>query len=173
MIATSQPLVVLPRPPSRFGYLMGLYGENHARLQRLFAVAELQADAYRSSVDDGLDIYLEVLERHAYTLELRLSYAVRDPETGNPDPSAYVRCYQDARMAEATHCYAGRRWQDVLGLDADARTVIGHRLRMNAFLSKWLEYLADQGHSRFTLKPCAPFAVLAAQRDDASSVASA
>jgi len=29
--------------------------------------------------------------------------------------------------------------------------VVGHRLRMNVFLSKWLEYLSELGHSHFTL----------------------
>jgi len=157
---------VLPRPPSRFGYLMGLYSENYLRLQRLFAVNSLEADRYRSSLDDGLDLCLDVLERHPYTLELRLTYAVRDPLTGQPDPSAFLRCYRDAQMAEVTHCYVGRGWQDVLGLDADARTIIGHRLRMNAFLSKWLEYLAEQGHSRFTLRPdSTPLTELDASRE--------
>ncbi len=151
----SKPAIWLPRPPSRFGYLMGLYGENYLRLQRLFWVDNLQASAYRSSVDDGLDLRLDIVERHPYTVELYLTYELQDPLTGQPDPSAYLRCYRDAKMAEVTHCYVGSRWQDVLGLDADARTVIGHRLRMNAFLSKWLEYLAEQGHSHFTLMPTA------------------
>lgn len=138
---------------SRFGYLMALYGENFLRMQRIFAVDELAIGSYRSSVDDGLDLRLDLLDRHPYTLELRLTYHLRDPLTGELDPSAYLRFYRDARMAEATHCYVGRRWQDVLGLNAPARTVVGHRLRMNVFLSKWLEYLAELGHSRFTLQP--------------------
>jgi uncharacterized protein YqiB (DUF1249 family) len=137
---------------SRFGYLMALYAENFVRLQRVFAVADLKSDHYRSTVDDGLDLRVDVLERHPYTLELRLTYDLRDPHTGELDPSAFLRVYRDARMAEVTHCYVGRRWQDTLGLNAPARTVVGHRLRMNAFLSKWLEYLGDQGHSRFTLQ---------------------
>jgi uncharacterized protein YqiB (DUF1249 family) len=152
---------------------MGLYGENYLRLQRLLQIEALDGVAYRSSVDDGLDLHIEFLERHPYTLELRLTYALRDPHTGNPDPSAYLRCYQDARMAEVTHCYVGRRWQDVLGLDADARTVIGHRLRMNAFLSKWLEYLAEQGHSPFTLKPSEPLVPGALLGETAPFIASA
>ncbi len=150
-----KPDIQLPRPPSRFGYLMGLYGENFVRLQRLFGVDQLEADAYESSIDDGLDVRLDVIERHPYTLEIYLTYNLLDPATGQPDPSAYLRFYRDAQMVEVTHCYVGRRWQDVLGLNADTRTIIGHRLRMNAFLSKWLEYLAEQGHSRFTLKASA------------------
>ncbi len=138
---------------SRFSYLMGLYAENYQRLDRLFGVESLAADGFRSSIDDGLDLRLQVIERHRYTIELRMTYELTDPVTGEPDPSAYLRCYRDARVAEVTHCYIGRRWQDVLGLNASTRKVVGHRLRMNAFLSKWLEFLADQGHSRFTLQP--------------------
>lgn len=130
---------------------MALYSENYLRLQRIFSCESLPPGHYRSSIDDGLDLHMQVLEQHPYTVEMCLTYAVRDPATGRPDPSAYLRCYRDAKMAEVTHCYIGKRWQDVLGLDADAKTVVGHRLRMNAFLSKWLEYLADQGHSQFTL----------------------
>lgn len=136
---------------SRFGFLMGLYAENYCRLERVFGLPELRDEHMVSSVDDGLDLYLQVIERHPYTLELKLTYGIVDALTGQPDPSAFLRIYRDARMAEVTHCYAGKRWQDVLGLDAPARTVVGHRLRMNVFLSKWLEYLGDQGHSPFTL----------------------
>ena len=138
---------------SRFGYLMGLYAENYQRFERLFGIERLDGDSFRSSVDDGLDLRLHVIARHRYTVELRLTYELTDPVTGEADPSAYLRCYRDARVAEVTHCYVGRRWQDVLGLDASARRIVGHRLRMNAFLSKWLEFLSDQGHSRFTLAP--------------------
>ena len=46
--------VALPKL-SRFSWLMGLYAENHARLQRLFAPADLACGAYVSSIGDGLD----------------------------------------------------------------------------------------------------------------------
>lgn len=137
---------------SRFGYLMALYAENHLRLTRMFPLEELSTDHWISRIDDGLDLRLDILERHPYTLEVRLTYELTDPVTGELDPSAYLRHYRDARMSEVTHCYVGRRWQDALGLEASARTVLGHRLRMNVFLSKWLQYLAEQGHSRFTLQ---------------------
>ena len=142
--------VALPKI-SRFGWLMGLYGENHARLQRLFAPAELATGVYLSSVGDGLDVRLEVLECHAYTSELRLSYGLVDPHTGMADPSASLRLYRDARQVEATHCYAGRRWQDVIGMFPPPEQILDHRLRMNTFLGKWLQYLAEQGHGVATL----------------------
>jgi len=31
--------------------------------------------------------------------------------------------------------------------------MFGHRLRMNSFLNKWLDYLVGQGHGPHTLVP--------------------
>jgi uncharacterized protein YqiB (DUF1249 family) len=141
----------LPRL-SRFGWLMALYAENHTRLSRLFAPMSLAPGGYASSVGDGLDLQLDVIEQHRYTTELRLTYAMQDPLTGQPDPSAYLRLYHDTRQVEATHCYIGRRWQDVMGLYPPPAELLGHRLRINTFLGKWLEYLAERGHGAGTLQ---------------------
>ena len=137
---------------SRFGWLMALYAENHARLQRLFDPAHLSPGLYVSAIGDGLDVHLEVLECHAYTTALRMSYGLRDPQTGMADPSANLRLYRDARQVEATHCYAGRRWQDVIGMFPPPAQVLDHRLRMNTFLGKWLQYLSERGHGVATLR---------------------
>ena len=142
----------LPRL-GRFGWLMGLYAENHLRLVRLFAPSRLSPGSHVSSIGDCLDVRLDVLERHPYTLELRLTYDLRDPLTGEPDPSAYLRVYSDARQVETTHCYVGRRWQDVMGLFPPPAELVDHRLRMNTFLGKWLEYLSERGHGVATLLP--------------------
>ena len=137
---------------SRFGWLMGLYAENFALLTRLFEPADLAAGTWISSIGDGLDLQLQVVEQHRFTSELRLSYAMLDPVTGEPDPSAFVRLYRDARQVEATHCYVGRRWQDVLGMFPPPAQLLDHRLRMNTFLGKWLHYLGAQGHGVATLE---------------------
>ncbi|MCE2945045.1 MAG: DUF1249 domain-containing protein [Lysobacteraceae bacterium] len=143
----------LPYPAfGRFAWLMELYGESYQRLERMFGPGRLEAGHYVSSVGDGLDLHVEVLERHAHTVELRLSYALRDPVTGRPDPSAVLRTYLDSRQVEATTCHVGRRWQDALGLEAPPKVVMGHRLRMNSFLSKWLAYLEGLGHGPMTLR---------------------
>jgi uncharacterized protein len=148
---------VIARPRStpklnRFAWLMALYTENHQRLTRVFHPDALAEGVYVSSVGDGLDLRLDVLAQHAYTVELRLSYAMIDPLTGEPDPSAYVRQYRDASQVEATHCYVGRRWQDVIGLHALPAEILDHRLRMNTFLGKWLQYLGERGHGVGTLE---------------------
>jgi len=138
--------------PGRFGFLMGLYAENYHRLAKLFAPQELAPGFYVSSVDDGLDVRLQVQEKHPYTLELELTYNFVDAHTGQPSPSAQLRMYTDAHVAEALHCHPGRHLWQVLGPFPPAHTVLQHRLRMNGFLSRWLEYLAEQGHSMGTLE---------------------
>ena len=143
---------------SRFGWLMALYAENHTRLVRMFQPAAMLVGRHVSSVGDGLDLELGVIEQHRYTTELRLTYAMQDPMTGQPDPSAYLRLYHDTRQLEATHCYLGRRWQDVLGMYPPPSELIGHRLRMNTFLGKWLEYLGERGHGAGTLRWQPPIA---------------
>ena len=137
---------------SRFGWLMALYAENHGRLVRLFDPGHLAPGQYLSQVEGALSVRLDVLAQHAYTTELRLSYTMLDPATGEPDPSAYLRLYRDAGQVEATHCYVGRRWQDVIGMFPPPSEVVDHRTRMNTFLGKWLQYLHDQGHGLATLR---------------------
>lgn len=151
MSMVSSARVSIHRPPSRFAWLMGLYAENYRRLCRLIEIERLiqgEQSAHVSSVGDGLDLHVEVLARHRYMLELRMSYAFTDPLTGQPEPNAHVRVYTDARQAEVTHCYVGRQWQDLLGAHPPARALFAHRLCMNTFLSKWLEHLQHGGHGR-------------------------
>lgn len=136
----------------RFGWLMGLYAENFRRMTRLFEPADLAPGRYISTIGNGLDVQLDVLHQHVYTTELRLTYTLRDPVTGEPDPSAFLRLYRDAKQAEATHCYVGRRWQDVIGMYPPPAELLDHRMRMNTFLGKWLQYLAESGHGVATLR---------------------
>jgi uncharacterized protein len=139
--------------PGRFAWLMGLYAENYHRLARLFAPQRLAVGSYLSSLDDGLDLRVDVLERHRYTLDLHMTYCFVDHETGEPSPSAQLRMYQDAHMAEVMHCHADRRLARAIGPLRPARSIFQQRLRMSSFLNRWLEYLAEQGHSIGTLEP--------------------
>jgi len=156
MSELAEPVVTMAAPPPRLGiprlsrlrWLMGLYAENFRAFARLFPVADLAPGRYHSSVADGRDLRLDVIERQPYTTILRLTYTdIIDPISGEPDPSAYLRLYHDSRQLEATHCYIGRNWQDV--------TLVEHRLRMNTFLAKWLDYLRECGHQHATLRTLA------------------
>lgn len=139
--------------PSRFAWLMGLYAENYHRLARLFAPQRLASGVYVSSVDDRLDVRLDVVEHHRYTLDLRMTYCFVDGLTGELAPSAHLRMYRDAHMAEVMHYHADPRLERELGPLPAARTLFQRRVRMNSFLNRWLEYLAEQGHSVGTLEP--------------------
>ncbi|MFI4953540.1 MAG: DUF1249 domain-containing protein [Burkholderiales bacterium] len=148
---------VLERPqsllPSRFSWLMGLYAENYHRLARLFAPQALGIGSYVSSLDDGLDVRLDVQQHHRYTLDLHLTYCFLDSETGESAPAAQLRMYHDAHMAEVIDCRADRRLARAIGALQPARSILLQRVRMSSFLNRWLEYLAEQGHSIGTLEP--------------------
>ncbi len=139
--------------PSRFSWLMSLHGENYQRLARLFAPQRLAAGSYRSSVDDRLDVLLDVIEHHPYTIDLILTYSLRDPESGGLVPSANIRMYRDAQMAEVLSYHSDQRLERAIGPLPPARTVLERRVRQSSFLNRWLEYLGEQGHSIATLEP--------------------
>ena len=149
----------------RFAWLMALYTENHLRIGRMFPVRRLATGRWVSDVGDGLPVHVDIIEQHPYTSEMRLSYAIADPVTGEPDPSAYLRLYHDAGQLEATHCYVGRRWQDVIGLNPSPQRLLGHRMRMNTFLGKWLQYLVERGHGEATLRYEGPIPTAAREAD--------
>jgi uncharacterized protein YqiB (DUF1249 family) len=138
--------------PGRFASLMNLYDDNYWRLSRMFGAERLVVGRYCSTAHDGLDVDLVVLERARYTAEIKLSYGFLDGATGQPEPSAHIRLYADARAAEVTACYFGSRLEHVLGAHAALSEIVDHRLRMNAFLNKWLDYLESLGHNRFGLQ---------------------
>ena len=133
---------------NRFTWLMDLYADNFRRLQEMIEFSSLKSGVYFSEGQDGLPLRLEVLERHNYTIELKLSYTLRDLQSGALDPSAMIRIYLDSKQCEVSHCYVGKRWQDVLGLHPDPAQLVSHRLRMNGFLNKWLLYLKQQNHCK-------------------------
>lgn len=142
---------------NRFTWLMDLYADNFRRLSELTVFEQLEPGVFYSEGQDGLLLRLEVLARHSYTLELKLSYTLRDDRTGALDPSAMVRIYLDSAQAEVSHCYIGRRWQDVLGIHPTPAQMVSHRLRMNGFLNKWLLYLKQQNHGTGSWQPESAF----------------
>ena len=139
-------------PPSRFAWLMGMHAENHHRLDRMFAPQRLVPGVYVSSVGDRLDLVLQVLEHHPYTVDLSLSYLMTDEQTGLRQPGARIRMYRDARVAEVLSNCEDAPLQDLVSRLLPPRTVFDKRLRSSSFLNRWLEYLAEQGHSIGTLQ---------------------
>ena len=142
--------------PGRFAYLMGLYAENYHRLTHMFAVQRLAEGQYFSCVGDDMDLCIEVQQRHPYTVDVSLSYVHVDATTGLPVPSAQLRMYLDAHVAEVLHCHPGKHLWQVLGPWPSVPAVSRHRMRMASFLNRWLVYLGEQGHALGTMERSEP-----------------
>ena len=106
----------------------------------------------KSETSQPIDVLLEVTEHHRYTVDLILTYCLRDAKTGGLVPSANIRMYRDARMAEVRHYHSDLRLERAIGPLPPARTIFERRVRQSSFLNRWLEYLAEQGHSMGTLE---------------------
>lgn len=145
---------------NRFTWLMDLYADNYLRLAEMLDFDRLSPGIYFSEGRDDLLLRMEVQQRHNYTLELTMSYTLRDTLSGSLDPTAMIRVYLDSKQCEVSHCYVGRRWQDVLGIRPSPAQMVSHRLRMNGFFNKWLQYLKLQGHQRSGWFPAADPALL-------------
>ena len=135
----------LPRL-SRLSYLMGLYAENFRKLNSWLPVRTIAPGVHHLEVEGSPAVRVEVIEQHRFTTELRLSYDMTDTVTGEYDPSAHVRVYHDTHQTEVTHCYVGRNWQDAIGMSPPRDMLYAHRLQMNVFFGKWLDYLHQQGY---------------------------
>jgi len=132
--------------PGSFVGLMALYESNYLRLLRLIPELHRLDGCYRSSVAGDCDLHLEILERSRYTVTMNLSYVFCDGDKQVADPDMLIRVYLDGQMAEAMHD-SGKYAHDTLRRFSRAlRGELDSRWRRNIILSKWSEYLMDQGH---------------------------
>ncbi len=126
--------------------LMSLYESNYFCLQQLVPELERLDGYYRSRVAGACDLHVEIIDRSRHTVTLSLSYFFYESERRIAEPDMKVRAYLDGQLAEAMslrddcrHAELGRP----LGMH---RRELDARWRRNIVLSKWLEYLKDQGH---------------------------
>ena len=108
-------------------------------------------DCLVSQVDGAPELYMLVLERHAYTSFLRLTYLLGDDKRQNPN--AHIRVYHDARMAEATGFSPGQGFERLAGPELPVRSIVERNWRLNRALVKWLDYLLAEGHGVETFRP--------------------
>jgi uncharacterized protein YqiB (DUF1249 family) len=100
----------------------------------------------KSKVDGYMDLNLDVLVSTEDYRRIALShYWKHDSGDMIPDPDMEIGVYRDWQMAEAL------TYQDMYSYDEvypsqDSEADRGAYLRCNAFLEKWLEALAEQGH---------------------------
>jgi len=110
-----------------------------------------ESDHMVSSIGDGPELFLEVIERHPYTTFVRLSYVIGAERSVNPN--AHVRIYHDAAMAEATAFSPQQGIQRFAGPDLALNGLVARSWRLNRALLKWLDYLIAEGHGAETMQP--------------------
>jgi uncharacterized protein YqiB (DUF1249 family) len=132
--------------PRSFVGLMSLYESNFLKLQRLIPDLNRLDGYYQSRVAGDCDLHLEIIDRSRYTLTLSLSYFFYEGADRVSDPNMIVRVYLDGSLAEAMSYSGQNRHTKFRKLRHTLRFELDRRWRRNMILSKWLDYLMDQGH---------------------------
>ncbi len=133
--------------PGTLGGLISLYEGNFLKL------ASLLGDPARSNCQlvsrsrRDCDLHLSVEEGSRYTRLLRLTYLFDEPHGRVADPDLTVRLYLDARVAEVMAWAELHRHPALLDIAHRYAREINRRWARNMVLSKWLDFLLDNGHS--------------------------
>jgi uncharacterized protein YqiB (DUF1249 family) len=123
------------------------------QLQLLIPDDSTWHDSLVSSVPGSPLLRMEILERHAYTTFLRLTYEFREGEDRSYAPDAHIRFYRDAHLAEATSYNTGQGCVRTAHPSYPPKHLLRQAWRRNRALDRWLDYLLRQGHSLVTMKP--------------------
>lgn len=90
-----------------------------------------------------MDLHLEIQEQTPYTTLIHLTYFFPYQKERHPDPDALLRVYHDSRQVEVVNLK-----QHALPLNGGSKLpTLVQKWRVNLFLSKWLNYCAEQGHN--------------------------
>jgi uncharacterized protein YqiB (DUF1249 family) len=124
------------------GALLDLSEENYRLLMRLAPELPSLQGRLVSSLEQGMDLFLEIHEQTPYTSLIHLTYYFPHGEGHTPDPDAQLRVYHDSRQVDVLDlCQSAlplKRWGNNKTLE--------QRWKINLFLSKWLSYSVLQGH---------------------------
>lgn len=124
------------------GALLDLSEDNYRLLMRLAPELPKLQGKLISSLDQGMDLYLEVYEQTPYTSLIHLTYYFPHTEGHASDPDARLRVYHDSRQVDVLDlCQSAlplKRW--------GTHPTLEQRWKINLFLSKWLAYCVLQGH---------------------------
>lgn len=150
MVALLKPASKRPLRGPDFAGLMAMFDANYKRLGWL---CPARGTAFRSRADGSPDLFMEIVKRHAYTTELRLTYFFAEGRGAQADPDAHLRIYHDAHQAEIMSCRPGMSFRRLHGPWVPSAQELQRRWTINRFLSKWLDYLLYQGHAVDTFRP--------------------
>jgi len=151
MVSFSQPNGLQTQP--RFKRLQDVQGEIYRQLQLLIPDEFSFHDYLKSRVPGSPLLRMQVLERHAYTTFMRLTYEFPADMKPRYAPDAHIRFYHDARLAEATSFDCVQACNRDTHPAYPARQMMQRTWRKNRALERWLDYLLKQGHSMVTMRP--------------------
>jgi len=122
---------------------MDLCDENYRQLMHIAPALRVLSGYHISRVEGCMDLHLEIQEQTPYTTLVHLTYFFPYQKERHPDPDALLRVYHDSRQVEVVNLK-----QNALPMNEgrEAPTLV-QKWRINLFLSKWLNYCAEQRHS--------------------------
>ncbi|MCC5793382.1 MAG: DUF1249 domain-containing protein [Chromatiales bacterium] len=127
---------------------MTLYEGNYVRLQSILPEMPPAGSILVSHCVADLDLHLRVEAATRYTRELYLTYLfLEDGAAGLARPDLRLRVYLDARLVEVCGWSVDGRHHVLRRLGRQWPGEIDRRWAASMMLGKWLEYLADRGHS--------------------------
>lgn len=132
--------------------LQSVQEEIYRQLRILLPEEYVYHDSLVSRVAGSPELRLEVIERHPYTVFLRLTYAFHNGDDRSYAPDAHIRFYRDAHLAEATSYNPGQGCTRTAHPSYPPRQLLAQAWRRNRALDRWLDYLLKQGHSLETMK---------------------
>ncbi|MCG7873509.1 MAG: DUF1249 domain-containing protein [Candidatus Thiodiazotropha lotti] len=125
------------------GRVLDLSEESYGLLMRMAPDLQSLTGEYRSRLGGSMDLYLDVIEQTPYTTLVHLTYYFTHVVGDYPDPDAMLRVYHDSRQVDVIDLRQSSLPLDRWGMNP----TLEQRWKINLFLSKWLRYCVEQGHS--------------------------
>ena len=126
---------------------MVLYEANFIKLQQLIRNLHDCSGTHLSYSENDCDLHLTVEDRTKYTCQLRLTYVFEEEQHDCvADPDLLAKVYFDARMVEVKDWVNGHRHTLLCRLGRRYSRPLDLCWTRNIMLSKWLDYLLENGH---------------------------
>jgi uncharacterized protein YqiB (DUF1249 family) len=133
--------------PGTLGGLISLYEGNFIKLIALLGDTTASTGHFVSRCRADCDLHLSVEEGSRFTRMLRLTYVFDEASGTVADPDMALKIFLDARVAEVVSWAGFHRHGFLETLGARYGRELDRRWARNMVLSKWLDYLLDNGHT--------------------------